>query len=146
MRKVLAVILGGIVGTVVFFIVGMMANAIHPTPPELMDPETPEAVTKRVASTSTGTWLSTIFGLSLGAFLGGVTGARVAKDRIVWVTSAIGLVLSSWAFYTFYVVFPAVLWVPMGMLISVFLFSYLGGSVVERSQRKKSARAVKPTS
>ena len=77
--------------------------------------------------------------MTVGAFFGGVTGARVAKEKIVWVTSAIGLVLSLWAFYTFYVVFPAVLWVPIGMLISVFLFSYLGGFVVMRSQDKKSA-------
>ena len=68
-------------------------------------------------------------------FLGGVIGARVAKEKIVWVTSAIGLVLSLWAVYTFYVVFPAALWVPIGMLISAFLFSYLGGFVVTQSRK-----------
>lgn len=134
MRKILAVILGAVVGTIFFFLVGVIANAIHPTPPELMDPATPEAVAQRVASTPTSKWLSTIFGLALGAFSGGVIGARVAKERIVWVTSTIGLVLSLWAFYTFYVVFPAVLWVPIGMLISVLLFSYLGGFVITRYQ------------
>jgi hypothetical protein len=135
MRKILAVIVGAVVGTITLFMVGVIANAIHPTPPELMDPATPEAVAMRVASTSTIKWLSTIFGLSVGAFLGGVIGARVAKEKIVWVTSFIGLVLSPWAFYTLYVVFPAVLWVPIGMLISVLLFSYLGGFVVMQSQK-----------
>ena len=134
MRKILAVILGGIVGSITLLMVGMVANAIHPTPPELMDPATPEAVAQRVASAPMFTWLSTIFGLALGAFLGGVIGARVAKVKIVWVTSAIGLVLSLWAVYTFYIVFPAVLWVPMGMLISVLLFSYLGGVVMAKYQ------------
>jgi hypothetical protein len=138
MRKILAVILGAVVGTIIFFIVGLIANAINPTPPDLMDPATPEAVALRVASTSTFTWLSTIFGLALGAFLGGAIGAKVAKEKIVRVTSAIGLVLSLWAFYTFYVVFPAVLWVPVVMLISVLLFSYLGGIVIIKSQQKKS--------
>ena len=135
MRKILAVILGAVIGSITFFMVGVIANALHPTPPELMDPATPGAVALRVASTSTGTWLSTIFGLALGAFLGGVTGARVAKEKTIWVTSAIGSVLSLWAFYTFYIVFPAVLWVPIGMLISVFLFSYLGGFVVMQAQQ-----------
>jgi hypothetical protein len=139
MRKLLAVILGAVVGTITFFMVGVIANAIHPTPPELMDPATPEAVAQRVASAPTFTWLSIIFGLALGAFIGGVIGASVAKERIVWVTSAIGLVLSLWAFYTFYVVFPAVLWVPLAMLISALLFSYLGGFVVMQSQQEKSA-------
>jgi len=135
MRKILAVILGAVIGSVTLFMVGVIADAINPTPPELMDPATPEAVVRRVAYTPTGIWISTIFGLALGAFLGGVIGARVAKEKIVWVTSAIGLVLSLWAFYTFYVVFPAVLWVPIVMLFSVFLFSYLGGFVVMRSQK-----------
>jgi len=139
MRKILAVLLGAIVGSVTLLIVGVIANAIQPTPPELMDPATPEAVARRVAAAPLSTWLSTIFGLALGAFLGGGIGAQVAKEKIVWVTSAIGLALSLWAFYTFYIVFPAVLWAPIGMLISALLFSYLGGVVVIRSQQKKSA-------
>ncbi len=138
MRISLAVILGAVVGTIIFFIVGVISNAINPTPPELMDPVTPEAVAQRVASVSTSTWLTTLFGLALGAFSGGVIGAKVAKKKIIWVTSAIGLVHSLWAFYTFYIVFPAVLWVPIGMLISTFLFSYLGGVVVMQSKQKNS--------
>ena len=134
MRKVLGVVLGVMVSTLVFLMSGFIANAIYPTPPELMDPATPEKVARRVASTPTMSWLLIMFGLALGAFLGGVIGARVAKGKEVWVTSAIGLVLSLWAFYTLYVVFPAVLWVPIGMLISVLVFSYLGGFVITRHQ------------
>jgi hypothetical protein len=140
MRKILAIILGAVVGTITLFIAGVIANAIQPTPPELMDPTTPEAVARRVASTTTFAWLSTIFGLALGAFLGGIIGAGVGREKIFLITSAIGLVLSLWAFYTFYVVFPAVLWVPVVMFISVFLFSYLGGVVIMKSQQKKTAR------
>jgi hypothetical protein len=146
MRKILAVTLGAAVGTITLLMVGLIANAIYPTPPELMDPATPEAVALRVAYAPMSTWLSTIFGLALGAFLGGVIGARVALEKIVWVTCTIGFVLSLWAFYTFYVVFPAVLWVPIGMLISAFLFSYLGGFVVKQSQQKKSAPTKNSTS
>ncbi len=141
MRNIIAVVTGAVVGSATLFLVGVIANAINPTPPELMDPATPEAVARRVASAPTSTWLSTIFGLALGAFLAGVVGARVARERVVWVTSAIGLVLSLWAFYTFYVVFPAVLWVPVAMLISALLFTYLGGRLVVRSHQKKSALA-----
>ena len=137
MRKPIAIILGSVVGSIILFVVGYIANAIRPTPPELMDPATAEAVAQRIASTPLFSWLSTIFGLALGAFLGGAIGAKVAKEKIVWVTSAIGLVLSLWALYTFYVVFPAVLWVPILMLISVFLFSYLGGVVIRQSQQNK---------
>ncbi len=117
--------------------IGMIANAINPTPPELMDPATPKAVAKRVAYAPLFTWISTIFGLALGAFFGGVTGALIAKEKIVWVTSTISLILSSWAFYTFYVVYPSVLWVPIGMLISVIVFPYLKGVAIMKTQQKK---------
>ncbi len=135
MRKVLAVIIGAVVATIVLYMVGFIANAINPTSPELMDPATPEAVAEQVAAAPLFTWLSTLFGLALGAFLGGLIGAKVARGKIVMVTSAIGLVLSPWAFYTFYIVYPEVLWVPIAMLFSVFIFSYLGGVVVMRAQQ-----------
>ena len=80
MRKILAVFSGAAVATITLLLVGMIANAIYPTPPELMDPATPEAVTLRVASAPMFAWLSTLFGLALGAFIGGVIGARIAKE------------------------------------------------------------------
>lgn len=135
MRKILSVILGAAIGTITLLLVGTIANAIRPTPPELMNPSTPEAVALRVASASLFTWLSTMFGLALGAFLGGAVGARTARGKVVWVTSMIGLVLSLWAFYTFYIVFPEVLWAPIGMLISSLLFSFLGGIVATGSHK-----------
>ena len=81
MRKILAVILGAVVGTITLLIVGMIANAIHPTPPELMEPANPEAVTQQVASAPMFTWLSTIFVLALGAFLGGSIGASAPTKK-----------------------------------------------------------------
>ena len=68
MRKILAIILGALIGSMILLAVGFIANTIHTTPPELMDPATPEAVAQRVAATTTSTWLTVIFGLSLGSF------------------------------------------------------------------------------
>lgn len=124
------------IASIILFIVGMIANAINPTPPELMDPATPEAVARRVESASLFTWLTTVFGLALGAFSGGVIGAIIAREKISWITSAISLVLSPWAIYTFYVVFPSVLWVPAAMLVSVIVFPYLGGVLIQRFNQK----------
>lgn len=84
-------------------------------------------------------WLSTIFGLALGAFSGGVVGTRILREKNAWITGAIGLLLSPWAFYTFYIVFLAVLWVPILMLISAFLFSYLGGVMITKYQPSSKA-------
>ncbi|MDH3711766.1 MAG: hypothetical protein OER04_17880 [Cyclobacteriaceae bacterium] len=133
MRKYLAVILGTVISNVIFLIIGVLANTISPTPPELMDSRTPEAVAQRVAATPTFTWISVIVGLAVGAFFGGMLGAKTAKSEKLWVTTGVGLLLSVWAFYTFYIVYPDVLWVPLAMLVSGFLFSFLGGLIFGRS-------------
>ena len=130
MRLLTAVLIGAIIATITLLIVGLINNAINPTPPELMDPATPEAVTKRVEATSIGTWIATIFGTALGGFLGGVVGGIIAMEKTILASSVVGLVHSIWAYYTFYVVYPAVLWVPFSMLISAVLCSWLGGVMV----------------
>ena len=50
MRKILAVVLGVLVANVVFFLGSVAADRFYPTPPELMDPQTPEATALRVAA------------------------------------------------------------------------------------------------
>jgi magnesium-transporting ATPase (P-type) len=137
-RQIIAVILGAFIGSIILLLVGVIANTIKPTPPEFMDSATPEAVAQRVSSATMFTWISTIFGLALGSFFGSIIGAKIAKEKRVWVTSAIGLVLSLWAFYTFYIVYPEVLWVPITMFISAILFSYLGRILVSRTRQKNS--------
>lgn len=132
MKNIIAIIVGALVGSTVLLIVGSIANAVQPTPPEMMDPSTPEEVAERVAAATKFTWISTIVGLALGAFVGGFIGGKIAKEMAAKVSLGIGLLLATWAFYTLYIVYPAVLWVPIVMLVSVFLFSYLGGSMVTR--------------
>lgn len=141
MRVLLGILVGAGVGSLTLVMVGIVANAISPTPTALMDSSTPEAVARRVAAAPLGTWLTVIFGLVLGGFVGGGIGARVAKDRRVEVTTGIGTVLSLWALYTLYIVFPAVLWVPAIMLIVAFAFSYLGGLLARRTRAKGAVSA-----
>ena len=138
LRRIFAVILGVIVGNVVFFLVGIVADRIYPTPPELMDPQTPEATALRVATAQANGLLLVLLGSALGGFLGGIIGANVAKEKVVSVTSTIGGLLSPWAFYSFYVFYPARLWFPIGMLIAFLVSSYLGGLVIMQSQKKKT--------
>jgi len=84
MQKILVIILGALIGSMILLAVGFIANAIHPIPPELMDPTTPEAVAQRVAATTTSTWLTVIFGLSLGSFFGGLLGVKLAQEKLSW--------------------------------------------------------------
>ena len=106
-----------------------------------MDPATPEAVAERVAAATMGTWLSTMFGLALGAFVGGALGAKVAGNKITAVTSGIGLALSLWAIYTLYIVYPTVLWVSCrnaDFSPAVFISWWIHGSAVARKEDRSS--------
>ena len=103
LRKSLAVILGVVVGNVIFFLVSIVSDRIYPTPPELLNPQTPEATALRVTTAEVNGLLLVLLGSALGAFFGGIIGAAIAKGKIVAVTSAIGGLLSPWAFYSFYV-------------------------------------------
>lgn len=134
MRNILAVILGALVANAVFFLSGLVANALYPTPSELMDPQTPEATALRVASAETNSLLLLILGGAVGGFLGGIVGAKIAKGKAFAVTSAIGVLLAPWAIYSFYVFFPARLWFPIGMLVAFLVSTFLGGVVARRTQ------------
>ena len=94
MRKILAVVLGVLVANVVFFLGSVAADRFYPTPPELMDPQTPEATALRVAAAETNGLMLVILAGALGGLVGGFIGAKVAKGSTVAVTSAIGGLLS----------------------------------------------------
>lgn len=132
MRLVFSVFLGAVVASAVFFLVAFIDNAVRPTSEELMDPATPEAVEKRVNATPTSKWIAVLAGLALGAFVGGMTTAKMVAKNKTLSALIVGLLLSPWAAYTFYVVYPAVLWVPGIMLFSVFLCPWLGSCVVKK--------------
>ncbi len=134
MRNLLAVILGVIVANVVFFLGSIAADRFYPTPPELMDPQTPEATALRVASAETNGLVLVILAGALGGLVGGYVGARAAKGRTFAVTSAIGALLAPWAVYSFYVFFPARLWFPIGMLVAFLVSTFLGGVAARRTQ------------
>ena len=139
-RKILAVVLGVIVGNGVFFLVGIVADRIYPTPPELLDPQTPAATALRVATAEATGLLLVLLGSAPGGLFAGIIGAVVARERIVSVTSAIGGLLALWAIYSLYVFFPARLWFPAGMLVSFLLFSYLGGLVIMQSKKRTTRK------
>lgn len=137
MRNVLAVISGLLVANVVFLLGSLVANALYPTPPELMDPQTPESTALRVASAETNGLLLVIVAGALGGLVGGFIGAKVARGSRVAVTSAIGGLLSLWAVYSFYVFFPARLWFPIGMLVAFLISTYLGGLAARTSPKQE---------
>lgn len=135
MRNILAVICGVLVANVVFFLGSIAADRFYPTPPELMDPQTPEATALRVASAEANGLVLVILAGALGGLVGGYVGARIARDKIFAVTTAIAGLLAPWAVYSFYVFFPARLWFPIGMLIAFLVSTYLGGRAARKSRK-----------
>ena len=126
-RNLAAVSAGLIVSNAVFFLVGMIANRFYPTPPELMDPQTPEATALRVATTATNSLLLVLLGSSLGGFAGGITSGAISNDKRIAVVGTLAILLGLWGMYSLYVFFPARLWFPIGLLVSFPLCAGLGG-------------------
>ena len=126
-RNVSAPILGTILGAAIFFLGGLVSTRIYPPPPELLNPQTPEANALRVASADTNGLLIVLVGCVVGGFLGGAIAASVAKTRKALFSCIVGILLSSWAVYAFYVFYPQKLWFPIGMLVGFIVSSFLGG-------------------
>ena len=132
LRTILAVVLGVIAANVVFLLVGVVAEAMYPTPPELLDPQTAEETAARVNAAEAEGLLLVALGSALGGFVGGAVGARVVTRNAVAVVGVIGALLALWGVYSFYVFYPARLWFPVGLFVGFPLFSALGGLAMGR--------------
>lgn len=128
-RTIVAVIVGLIASQAVFFLLGVFANRLYPTPPELMDPQTPEATALRVATAAANSLLLVLLGSALGGFAGGIIGGAIARGRAIIAVGIIAGLLSIWGLYSLYVFYPARLWFPLGVLTLFPLFTCLGGFV-----------------
>ena len=125
--------LGFVVGNAVFLLVSLVAGQLYPPDPELVDPQTPEATAQRVDDADTNGLLLILVGAALGGLAAGVTGAGIERERRYLVATGIAGLLAVWGCYSFYVFYPARLWFPIGLLILMPLFCYLGTLVTVRA-------------
>ena len=130
LRTLLAIVVAVAVAHVVFFVVGFAAEWLYPTPPELLDPQTPEETAARVEGARAGGLAMVVLGAALGGLAGGVAGALVAGQRAVVVAVVAAALLSLWGVYSFYIFYPDRLWFPFGLFVGFPLFTVLGGLAV----------------
>ena len=129
-KALLAILLAVVVAHVVFFAVGFAAEWLYPTPPELLDPQTPEETAARVEGARAGGLAMVLLGAALGGLVGGVAGALVAGRRALVVAVVAAALLSLWGVYSFYIFYPDRLWFPLGLFVGFPLFTVLGGLAV----------------
>jgi len=128
-RKVLAVVIGFGIGVSINILLGAISTYMVDL---LRGDSDTEAMAKGAAGIPMGAWLITLLGAILGSFLAGVVGAAISKEKILWITSIIGLGLFLFPGVFIVVVTPAPLWFNILNLVSYLLFSYLGGVVMMR--------------
>ena len=139
MRRILAIILGVVVGNAIFLLVSLVAGQLYPPDPELVDPQTPEATAQRVDDADTNGLLLILLGGALGGLAAGATGAGIERERPLLVATGVAGLLAVWGCYSFYVFYPARLWFPIGLLILMPLFCYLGSLALARSLERSAA-------
>lgn len=132
LRPVSAVLAGLVVAHVVYFLAGFAAEGLFPTPPDLLDPQTPEETAARVEGANGGGLVLVVVGSALGGLAGGAVAGRAAGRRAVAAAALLGAMLALWGVYSFYVFYPARLWFPAGLLLCFPLFSVLGGLATAR--------------
>ena len=144
LRVFLAVIVGVVVGNIVFLAAGSVSNAVYPTPPELMDPQTPEETAARVDAARTGGLVLVVLGAAAGGLAAGASAGYAAREQALLVAIVLAALLSlSWGVYSFYVFYPARLWFPAGLFAGFLLFTPLGGLIAARwpsSPPRRTAR------
>ena len=130
LRGFLAIVIGVIVGNFVFLAAGAVSNAVYPTPPELMDPQTPEETAERVDAAETGGLVLVVLGSALGGLAAGASAGYTARGQAVPATIALAALLSlAWGVSSFYVFYPERLWFPAGLFAGFLLFTPVGGLV-----------------
>ena len=138
----LAVVVGVIVGNFVFLAGGSVSNAVYPTPPEHMDPQTPEQTAARVDAARTEGLVLVVLGAALGGLAAGASAGYVARRQALLVAVVLAALLSlSWGIYSFYVFYPARLWFPAGLFAGFLLFTPLGGLIAARLPRPQRRTA-----
>ncbi len=145
LRGLLAMVVGVVVGNFVFLAGGVVSNAVYPTPPELMDPQTPEETAARVDAAETGGLVLVVLGAAVGGLAAGASAGCVARGQAVPVAIVLAALLSlSWGVYSFYVFYPERLWFPAGLFAGFLLFTPVGGLVStlwpSRPQRRTPLR------
>ena len=143
LRVFLAVVVGVVVGNVVFLAMGVVSNAVYPTPPELMDPQTPEETAARVDAARTGGLALVVLGAAAGGLAAGASAGYAARRQALLVVVVLAALLSlTWGVYSFYVFYPARLWFPAGLFAGFLLFTPLGGLIAARwpSPRRTAPR------
>ena len=133
LQGVLAIVVGVIVGNTVFLAGGAVSNAVYPTPPELMDPQTPEETAERVDAARTGGLALVVLGAAVGGLAAGASAGYVARSQALRVAIVLAVLLAfSWGVYSFYVFYPERLWFPAGLFAGFLLFTPLGGLIAAR--------------
>ena len=130
LRGFLAVVIGVIVGNFVFLAGGVVSNAVYPTPPELMDPQTPEETAARVDAAEAGGLVLVVLGAAVGGLAAGASAGYAARGQALPVAIVLAALLSlSWGVYSFYVFYPERLWFPAGLFAGFLLFTPVGALV-----------------
>ena len=141
LQGVLAIVVGVIVGNFVLLAGGALSNAVYPTPPELMDPQTPEETSERVDAARTEGLLLVVLGAAVGGLAAGASAGYVARRQALLVAVALGALLAlAWGVYSFYVFYPARLWFPAGLFAGFLLFTPIGGLIAARWPSRRHRR------
>jgi len=130
MKNIFAILTGILIGTLFFILFGALSASFQSPLPAGLAMSDPAYNPARVEATPRSSWVVTLTGIVLGAFLAGAAGTAISSAKKPWITSWIGALLSLWVFYGLFMVPEIPFWFDLASLAAYLLFTYLGGMVI----------------
>ena len=145
LRKISAVIAGVLVVGVVVWVLQFVGSHLHPLPEGLdpTDPASEEAFRAYLSTLPIASWILAFVSEILGATLGGLTAASIARDRKRWFASGI-FALALLGSIMNWVSFSHPVWFIVGQLVGYPLALLMTFHVLEPSPSQSGADALDP--
>lgn len=140
-RRILAVIAGAFAGFVTVAVVESGGHLVFP-PPVGVDLADPQALKEIMELIPVGALISVLVAWGLGAFVGGITAASIAKDREKVVAGIVGGLQLAAGVSTM-IMIPHPLWF-MVVAVPLSPLAALGGGALVVRRRTKVAEDVPP--
>jgi hypothetical protein len=126
-RRILAIVVGVIVGGIVVFAVESISHLIYP-PPTGVDMNDKEAMKAYVAMLPIGALLFVLLAYVLGSLAGGWAAAKFARDSNLRLSMTVGAVLLLFGIMNL-VMIPHPLWFAVLSILVFLPAAYLGGKL-----------------
>ena len=139
-RSIFGVVLGVVVGVLVFYLMELTGGGIYPETSSMPLPQDAETVKQFYHDASPGYWIWILISFITSALIAGVTAAAIDKDNKAIVSVITGVLLIPLAIWNMTMHFhPLFIWIAG--LIQFIPIAYIGSTMISSESRSNKHTA-----